>query len=140
MASIPAQQTNPVATLSTANADHLRTDHLVHNLGERVRSGGFVTATAQGFKFVLTLVSAAVLARLLSPSDFGVVGMVLAVTSLLALFKEAGLSTATIQRESVTQDQVSNLFWLNVLFVALVCLLSIAAAPMVAWFYRDPRL
>lgn len=129
-----------MATVSTANADHLRTDHLVHNLGERAISGGFVIFTAQAIKFVLNLTSAAVLARLLSPNDFGVVGMVLAVTGLLALFKDAGLSTATIQRERVTQDQVSNLFWLNILFGGLVCLVSIALAPLVAWFYHDPRL
>ena len=61
---IPTQQANPMATVSTANADHLRTDHLVHNLGERALSGGLVTFTAQGIKFVLNLGSAAVLARL----------------------------------------------------------------------------
>lgn len=129
-----------MATVSTANADHLRTDHLVHNLGDRALSGGFVTLAAQGIKFALNLTSAAVLARLLSPNDFGVVGMVLAITGLLALFKEAGLSTATIQREHITQDQVSNLFWLNVLFGSLVYLASIAIAPLVSWFYHDPRL
>lgn len=129
-----------MATVSTASADHLRTDHLVPNLRQRALAGGFVTAGAQGIKFVLNLTSAAILARLLGPKDFGVVGMVLAVTSLLALFKDAGLSTATIQREHVTQDQVSNLFWLNILFGSVVCLISIAAAPLVAWFYHDQRL
>jgi O-antigen/teichoic acid export membrane protein/polysaccharide pyruvyl transferase WcaK-like protein len=129
-----------MAIESTANADHLTTDHLVHNLGERALSGGLVTFAAQGLKFVLNLGSAALLARLLSPNDFGVVGMVLAITSLLALFKDAGLSAATIQREQVTQDQVSNLFWLNAVFGGLVCVVSIAFAPLVAWFYRDPRL
>lgn len=129
-----------MATAPTTNADHLRTDHLVQNLGERALSGGVVTFSAQGIKFVLNLTSAAVLARLLSPKDFGVVGMVLAITGLLALFKDAGLSTATIQRERVTQDQVSNLFWLNIVFGGLVCLASIALAPVVAWFYHDPRL
>ena len=129
-----------MATTPTTNADHLRTDHLVQNLGERALSGGVVTFSAQGIKFFLNLTSAAVLARLLSPTDFGIVGMVLAITGLLALFKDAGLSTATIQRERVTQDQVSNLFWLNIVFGALVCLANIAVAPLVAWFYHDPRL
>jgi len=129
-----------MATASTASVDHLRTDHLVQNLGERALLGGVVTFTAQGIKFVLNLTSAAVLGRLLNPNDFGVVGMVLAITGLLALFKDAGLSTATIQREQVTQNQVSNLFWLNILFGAVICLLSFAVAPLVAWFYHDPRL
>ena len=129
-----------MASAPTANADHLRTDHLVRDLGERARSGGVVTFGAQGIKFVVNLASAAVLARLLNPTDFGVVGMVLAITGLLALFKDAGLSTATIQREQVTQDQVSNLFWLNILFGCLICVVGVAVAPLVAWFYHDQRL
>src|SRR5262249_54043379 len=59
---------------------------------------------------------------------------------LLALFKDAGLSTATIQRERLTQDQVSNLFWLNILFGGVICIVSVAMAPLVSWFYHDPRL
>jgi len=125
---------------TAATADHLRTDHLVHNIGERAVSGGVVTGTAQAIKFFLNLGSAAVLARLLNPNDFGVVSMVLAVNVLLGLFKDAGLSTATIQREHVTQGQVSNLFWLNVVFGAAVCVVSVGIAPLVAWFYHDPRL
>lgn len=129
-----------MATASIAEADHLRTDHLVADLGKRALSGGVVTFGAQGIKFALNLASAAILARLLNPSDFGVVGMVLAITGLLALFKDAGLSTATIQTERVTQDQVSNLFWLNILFGGLICLVSAAIAPLVSWLYHDQRL
>ena len=66
--------------------------------------------------------------------------MVLGITGLLGLFKEAGLSTATVQRETITQEQVSNLFWINVALGGVVCLLSIAMAPLIAWFYRDSRL
>lgn len=124
----------------TVKTDHLRIDHLVHDLGKRARSGGIVTFGAQGIKFTLNLASAAILARLLNPSDFGVVGMVLAVTGLLALFKDAGLSTATVQREHLTQDQVSNLFWLNVLFGSVICVIGVAFAPLVARFYHDHRL
>ena len=124
----------------TVNTEHLRTDHLVQNLGKRAISGGFITAAAQGAKFALNLTSAAVLARLLTPQEFGLVGMVLGVTGLLGLFKEAGLSTATVQRETITQEQVSNLFWINVALGGAVCLLCISMAPLIAWFYRDSRL
>lgn len=122
------------------NLEHFRTDHLVENLGKRAVSGGFLTAGAQGAKFVLNLLSAAALARLLSPKEFGLVGMVLAVTGLLGLFKELGLSTATVQKETITQEQVSNLFWINVGLSGAVGVASICMAPLVAWFYHDPRL
>ncbi|MFL6436484.1 MAG: lipopolysaccharide biosynthesis protein [Terriglobales bacterium] len=122
------------------NLEHFRTDHLVENLGKRAVSGGFLTAGAQAAKFVLNLGSAAALARLLSPKEFGLVGMVLAITGLLGLFKELGLSTATVQKETITQEQVSNLFWINVGLSGAAALASICMAPLVAWFYHDPRL
>jgi len=125
---------------SDANAEHFRTDHLLQNLGKHAISSGFVTAAAQGAKFVLNLASAVVLARLLTPEAFGLVGMVLAVTGLLMLLKDAGLSTATVQRETITQEQVSNLFWINVAFGGLLGVVVMGLAPFVAWFYRDSRL
>jgi len=124
----------------TESSEHFGTDHLVANLAARAVSGGFVTVGSQAAKFALNLISAAVLARLVTPEEFGVVGMVLAVTVYLGLFKEAGLSTATIQRDKVTQAQVSNLFWINVALSGLVAALSVVLAPLVAWFYRDSRI
>lgn len=119
---------------------HLRTEHLLPNIGKRAVSGGFVTVTAQVAKFLLNFAAAAVLARLLNPREFGLVGMVLGVTGLVGIFRELGLSTATVQRETITQQQVSNLFWINVGVSGLLSLLSMALAPLVAWFYRDPRV
>lgn len=120
--------------------EHLSTDHLLENIGGRAVSGGFVTVGAQAAKFVLNFAAAAVLARLLSPNEFGLVGMVLGVTSLVGIFKELGLSTATVQRETITQRQVSNLFWINVGVSAILALLGSGLAPFVAWFYRDARV
>ena len=58
----------------------------------------------------------------------------------LRVFKEAGLSTATIQREDITHAQVSNLFWINLAVSGFISLLVAVAAPLLAWFYREPRL
>jgi O-antigen/teichoic acid export membrane protein len=128
------------AARASAEAEHLRTDHLLHNLGKRAVSGSFVTVGAQAAKFVLNFAAAAVLARLLSPKEFGLVGMVLGVTGLVGIFKELGLSTATVQRETITQQQVSNLFWINVVVSGILAVTCVGLAPLVAWFYRDPRV
>jgi PST family polysaccharide transporter len=62
------------------------------------------------------------------------------VVGFLAIFREAGLSTATIQRKIVSQDQVSALFWANfALSIALIAAIA-ASSPAVAWFYGDDRL
>lgn len=131
------EKTTPrVATES----EHLRTDHLLQNLGTRAVSGGFMTAGAQLARFVVNLSAAAVLARLLNPQEFGLVGMVLGVTGLLGVFKELGLSTATVQRQVITQQQVSNLFWINVGISGTLSAVTLVLAPLVAWFYRDSRV
>ena len=123
-----------------SQSEHFRTDHLIRNIGARAVSGGFVTVGAQAAKFLLNFLAAAVLARLLSPKDFGLIGMVLGVTALVGVFSQLGLSIATIQRETITQSQVSNLFWINVCFSGLLALICISLAPLTAKFYRDPRV
>jgi PST family polysaccharide transporter len=81
-----------------------------------------------------------VLARLLRPDDFGLVGMVTAFTGVLNLFRDFGLSSAAIQRGSVTAAQSSTLFWINMLVGLLLGLLTLAMAPAIAVFYHEPRL
>src|SRR5580700_10099728 len=78
---------------------HLSTDHLLGDLKGHAIYGTVVTIAAQGAQFILTLVSTMVLARLLGPKDFGLYAMVTAVMGYLIVFKDAGLSTSTIQHE-----------------------------------------
>ncbi|MFL1404396.1 lipopolysaccharide biosynthesis protein [Marinobacter sp. M1N3S26] len=114
---------------------HLEGDLKAHS----VRSVGF-TVTAQGLKLLFQLVSITVLARLLQPTDFGLVAMVTVFTGLAIVFMEGGLSMATIQRPHITHAQVSNLFWTNVALGGLLCLIYIAASPLVAWVYGEDSL
>ena len=107
--------------------------------GRSVR-GGAVTLTSQAIKFALQLGSTMVLARLLTPGDFGLIAMVTAITGFVAMFKDAGLSMATVQRKDVTHEQVSTLFWINVALSALAMLVIAALAPAIAYFYSEPRL
>jgi polysaccharide transporter, PST family len=124
-----------------ASADrHFTTTHLLTGLKSRTISSGIVTSLSQFVQFGLNLVCIMLLARLLAPTDFGLVAMVTAVVGFLRIFNEAGLSTATIQREGITHAQVSNLFWVNFGLGALVTLVLAAASPAIAWFYRESRL
>ncbi|MBW2714836.1 MAG: lipopolysaccharide biosynthesis protein [Deltaproteobacteria bacterium] len=120
--------------------DPLATDHLVDDLKARSVRGGALTVVAQVLKYGVDIVAIAVLARLLTPGDFGLVAMVAAVVGFLATFKDAGLSAATIQRENVSHDQVSTLFWVNVAASFALAIIIAAVAPGVAWFYGEARL
>ena len=116
------------------------TDHLQANLRHRSVRGGFTTIFGQGMRFALQLISTAILARLLTPDEFGLVAMVTAVTGFVVLFKDLGLSMATVQREKITQGQVSALFWVNVLLSLVLAVLVAAVAPLFAGLYDDPRV
>lgn len=116
------------------------TDHLRSNLGRKTARGGLTTVTAQGIQFLLVLGGTAVLARLLSPSDFGLIGMATVVVGFAAMFKDAGLSMATVQRDQITREQISTLFWVNVMLNIILAACVLASAPLVALFYRREEL
>jgi O-antigen/teichoic acid export membrane protein len=95
---------------------------------------------SSGGEFILRIASTAILARLISPEHFGLFMMVTVVTSIADQFRDLGLSTATIQRESISHREVSNLFWINVTAgVGIACVVC-AGAPLVAYFFKEPRL
>lgn len=119
---------------------HFRTDHLTADLKRRSVRGGAVTLAAQGCKFALQMGSTVVLARLLTPADFGLVAMVAAFTGFVGLFKDLGLSTATVQRAEVNHAQASTLFWINVALSVALTGVGAGLAPAVAWFYGEPEL
>jgi O-antigen/teichoic acid export membrane protein len=86
------------------------------------------------------MVGVIVLARLLSPSDFGLVAMVTVITEVFYVFKDLGLSYATIQEPKINHDQVSTLFWINLAFGIIVAAIIIMISPVIAWFYHKPQL
>jgi O-antigen/teichoic acid export membrane protein len=112
----------------------------MHDLKERTIRGGLARIGAQAGNFLLRIGSMMVLARLLSPRDFGLVGMVTAFTGVLNLFRDFGLSAVSVQRASVTEEQSSTLFWINVLFGGMLTIMAMALAPVLGAFYHEPRL
>ena len=68
---------------------------------------------SQAVKFALTIVSAAILARLLTPEDYGLIAMVTVVINFTYSFRTLGLSAATMQKPQLMLAQVTNLFWIN---------------------------
>jgi PST family polysaccharide transporter len=110
------------------------------DLKGKTARGALVSGLGQGSTFLLRIVSMLALARLLVPADFGLVGMVTACTGFLSLFRDAGLSMATVQRASISREQTSSLFWVNLAVGGLLASLCVAMAPVIAAFYHEPRL
>ena len=76
-----------------ATVDPLAVDHLQGDLKARTLRGGMITVTAQVLRTGLQITALMVLARLLGPEEYGLVGMVAAVTGFVALFSDVGLMT-----------------------------------------------
>jgi O-antigen/teichoic acid export membrane protein len=110
------------------------------NLKEMALRGGLAKLASQASVYILRIGSMIVLARLLDPKDFGLVGMATVVTGSFNMFKDAGLSVITVQRADITDDQISTLFWVNMLVGTLLALICVGLAPVLVTFYREPRL
>jgi O-antigen/teichoic acid export membrane protein len=97
-------------------------------------------AAASGGKYFLRFGIMVVLARLLSPEEFGLVAILTAVFSVGAVFQELGLSAATVQRTNVSVQAISTLFWINTGIGGLLTIAFAVLAPMLANFYGRPEL
>jgi PST family polysaccharide transporter len=102
--------------------------------------GGTVGLLAQACRFALLFGVQLVLARLLTPEDFGLVAVVTSVITFFSLFNDLGLPLATVQRSEINHEQVNLLFWVNTIWGVALALITAACAPLVARLYDDPRL
>jgi PST family polysaccharide transporter len=116
------------------------TDNINKNVRHKSVKAGLVNIISQGLSLLIALIRAAILARLLSPKDYGIFTMVIVVASFAVIFKDLGLSTATIREKTITHAQVSNLFWINALIGLTSMTIVVATSPITAWFYHDARL
>lgn len=110
------------------------------NLGQRsVRSGAFAIG-ARVLNGLIQVASVLFLARLLAPADYGLVGMVVALTGFAPVLVSLGTPDAVTQRRSIAEGEVSALFWISTSIGFSFALLVAAAGPLIARFYGEPRL
>lgn len=104
-----------------------------------VKAAGWV-GMSQAVRLVLQFVVNVMLARLLRPSDFGLLAMVVVFTNLAWVFVEFGLSSALIQKQDLTEEHIHSSFWFNLAMGLGLTVLFAASAPFIASFYESPRL
>lgn len=105
------------------------------NLRKKTVKGVSWTITSQVLRLLITITVTAILARLLNPSDFGIVAMVLVFTNFFSMFNDMGLASAIIQKRDVTELQLSSLFWINLIEGLFVSIIFLTLAPLIATFY-----
>jgi PST family polysaccharide transporter len=108
--------------------------------GQRSLRSGAVSIGGRAINAGIQVVSVLVLARLLSPEDYGLVSMVIAITGFAPNLVSLGTPDVVAQRARITEEEVSSLFWVNLAVGVAGALLIAASGPLIAWFYGEPRL
>ena len=111
---------------------------LAGGLRQLAVKGAGVTVLANGLGLLVQMVSTVVLARLLTPADFGLVTMVTTFSLLLANFGGNGFSEAIMQWERMDHALASNIFWITVGVNSLLMAAFAGAGSLMAWFYHEP--
>ena len=109
-----------------------------HRVLENAARGHRAMLLAQLLKLVCKLTSVLWLARLVSPNDHGLFAMASTVVLLLSLFRDAGLGAAAVQAPALTPLQLTTLYWCHLGIGIVLTLLTVAVAPLAAWFYAAP--
>ncbi|GAA1855354.1 lipopolysaccharide biosynthesis protein [Microlunatus capsulatus] len=109
-------------------------------LGRTAARGALITVGAQGVKIVLQVVGVVVLARLLTPGDYGLVAMVTAIIGVAEIFRDFGLSSAAVQAKTLSKAQRDNLFWINTGAGLFFTVLVFFTAPLIARIYGHEEL
>ncbi|MGH9352608.1 MAG: lipopolysaccharide biosynthesis protein [Terriglobia bacterium] len=104
---------------------------------QAVRGAG-VTVFSQGFALAIQVIATVILARLLTPADFGVVAMVTTFSLILTNVGLNGFTEAVVQWEEMDHFLASNLFWINIGAGILLTVGFAAAGSFLARFYRNP--
>lgn len=89
---------------------------------------------------IVTLIVSIVLARILTPSDFGTVSLVMVFTTIMQVFVDSGLGTALIQKKDADDLDFSSVFYFNLVICILLYGGMFIAAPYIAGFYNDASL
>ena len=111
-------------------------DNQPHSVGRELASGVFYTSVAKYAGVVVTILVTAVLSRLFSPEEFGVVNIATVIIAFFAIFSDLGIGPAVIQHRNLSQQDLSGIFSLTLWSAAVIALLFFAASGLIASFYE----
>ena len=110
------------------------------NLGHHVKRGVKWSGAELGFRFALRIVALAILARLLTPEDFGVFAAAMTVIELLMPLSTLALENALVQQKELSAGAVSMATIIALLFSSAFMLVTLLAAPLISLVYNDEKV
>ena len=127
-------------TSGSSTADILSLEPVHAELRKRSVRSGLNAAAGRVAQGVIGLGSVAILARMLMPSDFGVIAMVLPITTVATMTMHRGLHFALLHEERLNTHQVSRLYWMALRYNAILLAGMALLGPVLAAVYREPRV
>ena len=113
---------------------------MANNIKRQLFSGVFYTALAKYSGIIISLVVAGILARLLSPDDFGIVAIATVIIAFFNLFTDMGISPAIIQHKALTKEELSDIFSFTVWTGIGISVLFFASSWIIADYYQSNTL
>lgn len=98
------------------------------------------TALSSSVKILVQLSQLVILSKLLTPADFGLIAIAVAIAAFLQIFADAGVSNAIIHFQDISDEQLSSLFWVNVSLAAILAIILAGTSSFIADWYRQPEL
>jgi len=103
-------------------------------------SGVKWTSVSSVFTISFQFIQLTFLARLISPDDFGLMGMILVVIGFAQRFADMGISNAIIHKQATTKEQLSSLYWLNIFVGLIIYIIVVVSSPLIVEYYQEDRL
>ena len=110
------------------------------SLKQQAVTGVKWTGLSRIIAIVFTFITTAILSRILTPSDFGLLGMILVITGFAQAFADAGISNALIYHQDTTDEQLSSLYWVNIIAGVIIFLIILITDPLIVAYYQEPRI
>lgn len=110
------------------------------NLTQQASKGAFWGMASNLIVSAMSFVGTAIMARILSPNDFGLIGMAVLVTGIINLFGNLGLGAALVQKKNVDDEYLSTAFWASILVSVVLFLMGIIAAPFASMFFNESAI
>jgi len=111
-----------------------------NSLTKSAARGGLITILAQGIRVPTLLLQVVILGRLVDPREYGLLAMVVTLTGVSTILRDFGLSTSALRSSTLSEQQRTNLFWLNTASGLVLAIIIFLLARPIAAFYDEPRL
>lgn len=102
-----------------------------------IKKAAFISAVSKYSSIILNLAFSAVLARLLTPEDYGIVAVTVVFTTFFSLFADMGIGAGIIQNKELTQDDINSIFTFSIKLGFLLCVIFALFSYPMSLFYKD---